>query len=80
MITNNPAESSDQNMDNLLPEYSFDYQQARPNRFAAETPQQIITIILDPDIAEVFTTSESVNHALRALINALPKSLLQLSQ
>lgn len=31
--------------------------------------------ILDPDIAAVFTTPESVNTALRALITALPPTL-----
>ena len=48
----------------LLPEYRFDYRKARPNRFAART------VILDQDVAEFFTTSESVNRALRALIEA----------
>ena len=30
-------------------------------------------VLVDPDVAEVFTTSESVNRALRALMTALPK-------
>ncbi|EAZ91025.1 hypothetical protein [Crocosphaera chwakensis] len=32
------------------------------------------TIILDPDVKEYFPDSESVNHALRTLINLIPKS------
>ena len=55
----------------LLPEYEFDYQKARPNRFARKAA---ITVTLDPDVAEVFTTSESVNKALRALLSAIPHS------
>jgi hypothetical protein len=32
-----------------------------------------INITLDPDVAEVFTTSEEVNNALRSLLTAIPK-------
>ena len=32
------------------------------------------SIILDPDVKEYFPDSESVNHALRTLINLIPKS------
>lgn len=56
----------------ILSEYHFDYSKAKPNRFARQSPP--ITITLDPDVAEVFTTSEAVNKALRALLNALPNS------
>jgi hypothetical protein len=59
-------------LDDILPEYHFDYSKAKPNRFARQSPQ--ITVTLDPDVAEVFTTSEAVNKALRALLNALPNS------
>jgi hypothetical protein len=31
-------------------------------------------VVLDPDIAEVFTTPESVNNILRALIAAMPQN------
>jgi hypothetical protein len=60
--------------DDLLPEYDFDYSKARPNRFANQTQKFPVTVTLDPDVAEVFTTSEAVNHALRALISAIPKT------
>lgn len=60
-----PLSSSEED---LLPEYRFDYRKARPNRFAART------VVLDEDVAKVFTTSESVNRALRALIEALPEA------
>lgn len=59
--------------DDLLEEYRFDYRKARPNRFADRARQGYRTILLDPDIAAVFTTAESVNTALRALIAVMPK-------
>jgi hypothetical protein len=58
----------------LLPEYRFDYRKARPNRFANRVDQKRLVITLDPDVCKVFTTSESVNGVLRALIEAMPKS------
>jgi len=30
--------------------------------------------MLDPDVAQVFTTAKSVNTALRALLEAVPRS------
>lgn len=51
-------------------EYNFNYRKALPNRFAS----QVITVTLDPDVAEVFTTLESVNNALRAIISAIGKN------
>jgi hypothetical protein len=60
--------------DDLLPEYRFDYRKSRPNRFAYRVDQKRLVITLDPDVGKVFTTSESVNNVLRALIEAMPKS------
>jgi len=59
------------NSEDLQPEYRFDYGKAKPNRFAA-TGQQRLAVLLDEDVAQVFTTPESVNKALRALIEAMP--------
>lgn len=56
----------------MLPEYHFDYAKARPNRFAGQIDKSQVVVMLDPDIAEVFTTSESVNAVLRALITTMP--------
>jgi hypothetical protein len=56
--------------DDLLPEYNFDYGLAKPNRFAVSEQERVV--ILDPDVAEVFTSSEAVNRVLRALIDAMP--------
>jgi hypothetical protein len=59
--------------DALLPEYDFDYTQVRPNRFANQQNKTQINVALDPDVAEIFTTSEAVNNALRAILSAIPK-------
>ena len=60
--------------EDLLAEYRFDYRKARPNRFANRVDQKRLVITLDPDVCQVFTTSESVNSVLRALIEVMPKS------
>jgi hypothetical protein len=33
-----------------------------------------VAVVLDPDVASVFGSSESVNSLLRSVINALPKN------
>jgi hypothetical protein len=60
--------------DDLRPEYEFDYRQARPNRFADRGDRERLVVALDPDVSKVFTTPESVNTVLRALIEVMPKS------
>ena len=54
-------------------EYHFDYRKARPNRFAPLMKGKTVAVVLDPDIASVFRSSESVNSLLRSVITALPK-------
>ena len=56
----------------LRPEYEFDYRQARPNRFAARMSGDVVAVVLEPDVAKVFDTSESVNRALRSVLAAIP--------
>jgi len=53
-------------------EYQFDYRKARPNRFAA-LMKGSIAVVLDPDVASIFQTSEAVNSLLRSVISALPE-------
>lgn len=60
--------------DDMLPEYNFDYRKARPNRFAERVYKDRRVVLLDPDISNVFTNSESVNMVLRAIITTMPKS------
>jgi hypothetical protein len=62
--------------DELLAEYHFDYKKAKPNRFAVQDGKQVSKIvILDEDVAQVFTTPESVNKVLRALIDTMPQAI-----
>jgi hypothetical protein len=64
---------SEPDPDDLLAEYRFDYRKAKPNRFAGASARKGLAVILDEDVAEVFTTPESVNKALRALIEVVPQ-------
>ncbi|MFN8456359.1 MAG: hypothetical protein U0401_17105 [Anaerolineae bacterium] len=70
--TQHPKSDKIQDVD-LLPEYQFDYNKARPNRFADRMKEMPLVVVVDPDVAEIFTTPESVNKALRALISAMPQ-------
>ena len=58
--------------DDMLEEYHFDYQKARPNRFAPKLPDGSLVVVLEPDIVEVFKTPEAVKRVLRALISTMP--------
>ncbi|WP_129629359.1 hypothetical protein [Candidatus Oscillochloris fontis] len=53
-------------------EYQFDYTKAKPNRFAQRQTDGSLVVVLDPDIAHVFTTPEAVKKVLRALIATMP--------
>lgn len=53
--------------DEMLSEYHFDYQKAKPNRFAAQSRKKMTVVVLDSDVAQVFTTAESVNKALKSI-------------
>ncbi|MBI3896161.1 MAG: hypothetical protein HY313_09545 [Acidobacteria bacterium] len=55
-------------------EYRFDYSKAKPNRFAASMSAGAIAVVLDPDVAAVFQSSDAVNSFLRSVISALPES------
>ena len=66
--------SSSKSVKELRAEYHFDYSRSRPNRFANAVDSNAVVVVLDPDVAEVFTTPEAVNNALRALISAIPQS------
>jgi hypothetical protein len=59
--------------DEMKAEYDFDYGKARPNRFAGRAGKDCTVVVLDTDVSQVFSSSESVNTALRAFIAAMPK-------
>ncbi len=67
-------ESQNHGDDELLPEYDFGYRKAKPNRFVSQEVKTTLTVILHPDVAEIFKTSAEVNNALRALLSALPRA------
>jgi hypothetical protein len=69
-----PFNESQNSEKELLAEYQFDYKKAKPNRFAAQSGKQLLkVVVLDEDVAQVFTTSESVNKVLRALMESMPQ-------
>jgi hypothetical protein len=42
-------------------EYRFDHAKAKPNRFASRMKTGAVAVILDPDVASVFRSSDAVN-------------------
>jgi len=58
--------------DEMRAEYRFDYSKSKPNRFADDFRKGAVAVVLDPDVAAVFSSSESVNTLLRSVIEALP--------
>ena len=73
-MSKTPFEESHNSDDELLAQYHFDYKKAKPNRFATQTGKQLLkVVVLDEDVAQVFTTPESVNNVLRALIESMPQ-------
>lgn len=57
--------------DELRAEYRFDYSKSRPNRFVEQLAPGGVAVILEPDVAQVFNSSESVNRFLRSVIEAV---------
>lgn len=55
-------------------EYRFDRRKARPNRFANRPKERVLVVMIDPEVAQVFTTPESVNGVLRAVVEAMPRA------
>ena len=68
MPANKPRKAAD-----ISAEYKFDYKKAKPNRFARRMKDSPLVVVLDPDVAKVFTSTEEVNKALRAIISAIPE-------
>ncbi|NJR62163.1 MAG: hypothetical protein HC769_27065 [Cyanobacteria bacterium CRU_2_1] len=76
-MSKTPSEKSSNSGDDLLAEYHFDYKKAKPNRFAGGGGKQLLkVVVLDEDVAQVFTTPESVNNVLRALIESMPQAAI----
>jgi hypothetical protein len=60
--------------DAMRKEYRFDYSKAQPNRFAGQMSKDVVAVVLDPDVAAVFKSSQDVNTLLRSVIAAMPES------
>jgi hypothetical protein len=58
--------------DELKAEYRFNYRRGKPNRFAGNYQAGSRVVVLDADVAQVFTTPEAVNAVLRALLKTMP--------
>ena len=59
----------DNMQDELLPEYNFDYSKAFRGKYLKRLMEEGSNIIvLEPDVADAFHDSESVNKALRSLL------------
>lgn len=54
-------------------EYRFDYAKAKPNRFASRMKTEAVAVILDPDVASVFRSSNAVSTFLRSAIATIPE-------
>jgi hypothetical protein len=61
---------SKKNNDDLRPEYNFDYSKAVRGKYVKRLLDEgSNVVILDPDVAKTFNNSESVNEALRLLLD-----------
>ncbi|MGH9430406.1 MAG: hypothetical protein ACRD3T_02570 [Terriglobia bacterium] len=60
--------------DTMQKEYRFDYSRAKPNRFARKMSEGVVAVVLEPDVAAIFKSSEAVNSLLRSVIAAMPGS------
>ncbi len=70
---------SEEDHDELRPEYHFDYSKAdRGKYYRRILAEGSNVVVLDPDIAESFHDSASVNEALRSIL-ALTKKTKQMA-
>jgi len=61
--------SSKSSSEGLRAEYQLDYSKSKPNRFASKLKGTTV-VVLQPDVAKVFQSSEAVNDLLRSAIAA----------
>jgi hypothetical protein len=74
MKSTHPLENGpEQAEDDMLAEYHFDYSKARPNRFARGIAEGSLIVVLEPELAQVFKTSEHVKAILWAIADTLPQ-------
>lgn len=66
----NPRSRQAPAVDELRPEY--DFSNGVRGKYAARYRQGTNVVLLDPDVAAAFGSSEAVNRALRALLEVMP--------
>lgn len=54
--------------DDLRPEYDFDFSKAVRGKYHQEYMRSSNVVVLDPDVAAAFHSSEAVNTALRSML------------
>jgi hypothetical protein len=64
--------SSRRRRDELRAEYQFDFRKSHPNRFVSRMGKDAVAVVLEPDVAQEFDSSKSVNRLLRSVIEAVP--------
>lgn len=65
-------ESNDEREPEMLEEY--DFSGGVRGKYAARFARGSHVVVIDPDVAQVFSDSESVNRALRALVGIIQES------
>jgi hypothetical protein len=66
---NMKSKTSNQNVNELRPEYNFDYSKAIRGKYYRRLLEEgSNVVVLDPEIAKSFQDSASVNEALRSLL------------
>jgi hypothetical protein len=73
MKNTSQSRSKTKKVNGLRAEYRFDYTKSKPNRFAARIAPGAVAVMLDPDVARVFKSAETVNGVLRAVAAAMPR-------
>jgi len=71
--TSIPKKNQRTKADTMCVQHRFGYRKAKPNRFVSQMTEGAIAVVLEPDVAAVFTSSEAVNTLLRSVIAAMPK-------
>lgn len=57
--------------DDILPEYDFSH--GRPNKYAERFAEGTNVIVLDPDVAAIFSNPAEVNEVLRTVAGIIRK-------
>ena len=65
------SKTEQEGSDGMRPEY--DFSRAVRGKYSKRFPQDVVMVLLEPDVAQAFPDAEAVNEALRVLIKAAKK-------